>query len=121
MHEELTGRVIGCAIEVHRHLGPGLLEAVYEEALCVEMDLQGIKYERQTMCSVDYKGKKVGDYRLDLLVEGSVVVEIKSASGHDPVFDAQVLTYLRITGKHVGLLINFNKVLLKEGVTRFVL
>src|SRR2546425_45848 len=103
MHDELTGKIIGCAIEVHRHLGPGLLEAVYEEAMCVEMELQGLRFQRQLPCPVSYKGRCVGDYRLDLLVEDIVIVEIKCVKGHDPVFDAQVLNYLRITGKRTAL------------------
>ena len=117
----LTERIIGCAIEVHRHLGPGLLESVYEEALCVEFDLQGIHYRRQVTVPANYKGREIGEYRIDLLVEDSVVAEIKSVERYDPVFEAQVLTYLRVTGKKVGLLINFNSRLLKEGVKRFVL
>ncbi|HJW84916.1 MAG TPA: GxxExxY protein [Anaerolineae bacterium] len=117
----LTERIIGCAIEVHRHLGPGLLENVYEEAVCVEFDLQGISYQRQVTLPVNYKGRAVGEYGIDLLVEDAVVVEIKSVERHDPVFEAQVLTYLRVTGKKIGLLINFNSKLLKDGVKRFVL
>ena len=117
----LTERIIGCAIEVHRHLGPGLLENVYEEAVCVEFDLQGISYQRQVTLPVNYKGRAIGEYRIDLLVEDAVVVEIKSVERHDPVFEAQVLTYLRVTGKKIGLLINFNSKLLKDGVKRFVL
>ncbi|MGH2592226.1 MAG: GxxExxY protein [Anaerolineae bacterium] len=118
---EVTEKIIGCAIEVHRHLGPGLLEHVYEEALCVEFDLQGLRYHRQVTVPVNYKGRLIAEYRLDLLVEDTVVVEIKSVERYDPVFAAQVLTYLRVTGKKVGLLINFNSKLLKEGVKRFIL
>jgi len=118
---EITEKIIGCAIEVHRHLGPGLLENVYEEALCVEFDLQGLRYGRQVKVPVNYKGRAIAEYRIDLLVEGSIVVEIKSVERYDPVFAAQVLTYLRVTSKRVGLLINFNSKLLKEGIKRFVL
>ncbi len=118
---KITERIIGCAIEVHRNLGPGLLESVYEEALCVEFKIQGVCYERQVIIPVNYKGREIGEYRLDLLVEDVVVVELKSVERHDPIFEAQLLTYLRITGKKVGLLINFNSKLLKEGVKRFVL
>ena len=116
-----TERIIGCAIEVHRQLGPGLLEGTYESALCIELESAQLKYKRQVIFPVIYKGKEIGEYRLDLLVEDAVVVEIKSVSRADPVFDAQVLTYLRVTGKKVGLLINFNARLLKAGIKRFVL
>ncbi len=117
----LTERIIGCAIEVHRQLGPGLLEGTYEAALCIELESALLNYKRQVIFPVIYKGKEIGEYRLDLLVEDTVVVEIKSVERTDPVFDAQVLTYLRVTGKKVGLLINFNSRLLKAGIKRFVL
>jgi GxxExxY protein len=118
---KITEKIIGCAIEVHRNLGPGLLESVYEEAMCVEFDIQGVHYQRQIAVPVNDKGRVIGEYRLDLLVEDAVVVELKSVERHDPVFEAQILTYLRVTGKRVGLLINFNSKLLKEGVKRLVL
>ena len=118
---KITEKIIGCAIEVHRHPGPGLLESVYEEAMCVEFEIQGVHYQRQIVLPVDYKGRVIGEYRLDLLVEDAVVVEFKSVERHDPVFEAQLLTYRRVTGKKVGLLINFNSKLLKEGIKRFVL
>ncbi len=118
---KITEKIIGSAIEVHRHLGPGLLEGIYEEAMCVELDIQGVRYQRQIAVPVNYKGRILGDYRLDLLVEDAVVVELKSVERQDPVFEAQILTYLRVTGKRVGLLINFNSKLLKEGAKRFVL
>ena len=118
---KITERIIGCAIEVQRNLGPGLLESVYVEALCVEFDIQGVRCQRQVVLPVNYKGRVIGEYRLDLLVEDAVVVELKSVERHDPVFEAQILTYMRVTGKRVGLLINFNSKLLKEGVKRFVL
>jgi len=117
----LTQKIIGCAIEVHRHLGAGLLEALYEEALAVEFELQGLKFQRQVELPVSYKGKLIGQYRLDLLVEDAVVVEIKSVERHNPVFEAQLLTYMKLTNKKVGLLINFNSKLLKDGVKRFAL
>ena len=119
--DPLTAKIIACAIEVHRHLGPGLLEATYEAALCVEFENVGLKYQRQVLCTITYKGKVVGEHRLDLLVEDAVVVEVKSVERFDPVFQAQLLTYLRITGKRVGLLINFNSRLLKDGIKRLVL
>jgi len=117
----LTEKIIGCAIEVHRQLGPGLLEGTYEAALCAEFEEVGINYRRQTIYPVLYKGKSIGEYRADLIVEEAVVVEIKSVERFDALFAAQVLTYLKITGKKVGLLINFNSRLLKDGIKRFVL
>ena len=118
---QITERIIGCAIEVHRHLGPGLLEHAYEEALCTEFQLQGIDYRRQVAVPLEYKGRPIGEFRIDLLVEDVVVVEIKSVERHDPVFEAQLLTYLKITGKKVGLLMNFNSSLLKHGMKRVIL
>lgn len=119
--DPLTDKIIGCAIEVHRTLGPGLLESTYESALGVEFEINGIQFQRQVICPVSYKGRLVGDYRLDLLVENSVIVEIKSVERHDAIFEAQLLTYLKITGHKRGLLLNFNTRLLKEGIKRFVL
>jgi GxxExxY protein len=118
---KLTERIIGCAIEVHRHLGPGLLEATHEEALCVELEEAGLKYRRQLPVPVVYKGRTIGEYRLDLMVEDAVIVEIKSVQRYDPVFEAQILTYPRVTGKRIGLLINFNSRLLKDGIKRYIL
>ena len=119
--DPLTERIISCAIEVHRELGPGLLEATYEAALAAEFEIQGLRFLRQPAFPVVYKGKEIGEYRIDFLVEDTVVVELKSVERYDPVFEAQVLTYLRVTGKKVGLLINFNSRLLTAGVKRFVL
>jgi GxxExxY protein len=121
MNDPLTAKIIACAIEVHRQLGPGLLEAIYEAALCAELEIAGLRFQRQLSCPVYYKGRHVGDYRLDLLVEDEVIVEVKSVDRHDPVFEAQLLSYMRITGKRKGLLINFNHRLLKDGIKRFVL
>ena len=118
---KLTEQIIGCAIEVHRQLGPGLLESTYESALCIELEAAGLGYERQPIFPVVYKGKSIGEYRLDLMVHNAVIVEIKSVERLDPVFGAQVLTYLKATGKRIGLLINFNSRLLKDGIKRFVL
>ena len=117
----LNEKIIGCAIEVHRNLGPGLLESAYERAMCVELEIARIPFACEVPIPVEYKGRMIGEYRLDLLVDDTVVVEIKSVERFDPIFEAQVLTYLRITGKRVGLLINFNSRLLKDGVRRFVL
>ena len=119
--DALTERIIGCAIAVHRELGPGLLEATYEEALCIEFDDASLSYRRQVPVPVMYKGRPIGEYRLDLLVEDTVIVEIKSVEHLQPVFEAQLLTYLKITGKKTGLLLNFNSRLLKDGVKRLVL
>jgi len=119
--DPITEKIIGCAIEVHRQLGPGLLEATYEAALCIELEEAGLKFQRQVSVPAIYKGRSIGEYRLDLLVEDTAVVEIKSVERFDPVFEAQILTYLRITRKRVGLLINFNARLLHAGIKRFVL
>jgi GxxExxY protein len=119
--DPLTDKIIGCAIEVHRTLGPGLLESTYESALCVEMQLAGLKFERQVIIPITYKNQPVGDYRLDLLVEKSVIVEIKSVDRFDPIFEAQLLAYLKITGIKRGLLLNFNSRLLKDSIKRLVL
>jgi GxxExxY protein len=118
---KLTEKIIGCAIEVHRVLGPGLLESVYEEALCIELSDAGLKFQRQVSIPAVYKGRNVGQYLIDLIVEEAVIVELKSVDRHDPVFEAQILTYLRVAGKKVGLLINFNSKLLKSGIKRFAL
>jgi GxxExxY protein len=117
----LTEKIIGCAIEVHRGLGPGLLEATYEEALCIEFDIAGLAYRRQVPFPILYKGKNLGECRLDLIVEDTVIVEIKSVERHALLFEAQVLTYLKATNKKVGLLINFNNRLLHDGVKRFII
>ncbi len=122
--EELTPiskQIIGAAIEVHRYLGPGLLESTYENAICVELDARGIRYVRQSGFSVQYKGRCVGEHRADLIVENAVVVEIKATNRSDPVFEAQLLAYLRGTKLRLGLLINFNSILLKDGVRRIAL
>jgi GxxExxY protein len=117
----ITERVIACAIEVHKHLGPGLLEALYESALCVEFELAGLRYHKQAPLDITYKGRAIGELRLDLVVEELVIVEIKSVERMDPVFSAQALSYLRASGKKIGLLINFNSRLLKDGIKRFIL
>ena len=119
--DPLTEKIIGCAIEVHRVLGPGLLEASYEAALAIEFEAVKICFQRQLVIPVFYKGQSIGEHRLDFLIEDDVVVELKSVERCDPIFEAQVLTYLRLSGKHRGVLINFNSRLLKEGVKRFVL
>jgi len=107
---------------VHRNLGPGFLEVTYENALCVELSRAGLNFERQVVVPLLYKGAGIGEYRLDLLVEDKVIVELKAVSEFDAVFFAQMLAYLRATGKSVGLLFNFNvPVLMNGGFRRFVL
>jgi GxxExxY protein len=117
----ITDKIIGCAIEVHRNLGPGLLESIYEKALCHEMGANGIRYENQVLIPIIYKSNKLGDHRLDLLVEGQIIIELKAAERIEPVFKAQLLSYLKMTGKKLGLLINFNVPVLKDGITRIIL
>ncbi len=120
-HNALTERVIGAAIEVRRHLGPGLLESAYEECLCRELTLAGIRFERQLVLPVEYKGARLGaGYRLDLAVEDTIIVEIKSVEALSRIHEAQPITYLRLTGYPLGLLINFNVPILKTGIKRFV-
>jgi GxxExxY protein len=119
--DPLTEKIIGCAIEVHRVLGPGLLESSYEAALAIEFQDAKLPFQQQLILPVFYKGRPIGDHRLDFLVEDAVIVELKSVERFDPLFEAQILTYLRLSGKRRGLLINFNSRLLKDGVKRFVL
>lgn len=119
---ELTELVIGCAIEVHRTLRPGLLESAYEICFCRELSLRGIPFERQVAIPVEYKGVKFDcDYRADLIVAGKILVEIKAADQLAPIHEAQVLSYLKLTGLKVGLLINFNERVLTHGIRRKVL
>lgn len=116
---ELTEMIIGAAIEVHRELGPGLLESAYEAALAHELALCGVRFARQKEMPVRYKGFliEVG-YRIDLLVEEQVVVELNAVTEMHPIYEAQLITYLRLSGLRVGLLINFNVPRLKEGIIR---
>jgi len=119
---QITGAIIGAAIEVHRALGPGLLESAYEECLCRELTLRRIRFERQRPLPVEYKGLRLDcGYRLDLLVADMVVVEIKAVESLLPIHEAQLLTYLKLGGWKVGLLINFNVPVLKRGIRRRVL
>ncbi|KPL05528.1 GxxExxY protein [candidate division BRC1 bacterium SM23_51] len=117
----LARAVIGAAIEVHRVLGPGYLESVYEQALCVELDLRGVPYSRQSEVGIDYKGKIVGESKLDLLVGDAIVVELKAVEQLAPVHSAQVISYLKATGLQLGLLVNFNVPVLKDGLKRIIL
>lgn len=119
---EWAGRLIGAAIEVHRQLGPGLLESAYESCLCRELDVRGIPFERQVPVTIDYKGIIIENaYKIDVLVAGLVVGELKSVERFDPVHEAQLLTYLRLTGHWLGRPINFNVPVLKDGIRRRVL
>jgi GxxExxY protein len=119
---QLTSKIIGAAIEVHKTIGPGLLESIYEDCLCVELESRRIHFERQKGIDIEYKGVKLNNqYRLDLVVYKLVVVELKTVDELAPIHDAQVLTYLKLTGLKVGLLINFNVPVLKDGIKRLVL
>jgi GxxExxY protein len=117
-----TSPIIGAAIEVHRLLGPGLLESAYEECLCHELYLRGMSFERQVALPVSFKGILLDcGYKIDLVVESEVVIELKAVERILPVHEAQLLTYLKLSGKHVGLLINFNVPLLARGIIRRIL
>lgn len=120
-YENLTKKIIGCAIEVHKELGPGLLESAYEECLAYELDKVGLKVERQKPVPVVYKEIKLEcGYRIDILVEDKIVLELKTVDEFNPVHEAQILTYLKFAQKKVGLLINFNVLRLKEGIKRYI-
>jgi GxxExxY protein len=121
MDDLLTRKIIGAAIEVHRELSSGLLESIYEEALCHEFDLRGIKYQRQVEVDVIYKGVIIKGQRIDLIVESEVIVEIKSLARVPDIANAQVLSYLRATKLKRGLLINFGQLTLIDGLKRFSL
>ncbi len=118
---QLTGQIIGAAIEVHKTLGPGLLESAYEECLCLELSLRGFSYERQKEVPVKYKGVRLDcGYRLDIVVSESVVLELKACDRLERIHQAQLLTYLKLAGIKYGLLINFNVPVLKDGIKRMV-
>ncbi len=122
LNNEITQQIIGAAIEVHRQLGPGLLESAYEECLCHELTIRKLNFERQKPIPLVYKETKLDcGYRLDVLVEGKIVVELKSTDGLGPIHEAIILTYLKLSGHKLGLLINFNVPLLKDGIKRFVM
>ena len=115
----LTHEIISAAIEVHRTLGPGLLESTYEACLCRELELRKIPYERQKELPIEYKGIELNcGYRLDILIENQVIVELKACESLEPIHEAQLLTYLKLTGIKIGLLINFNVPVLKAGIKR---
>jgi GxxExxY protein len=121
-YEDLTREIIGAAIEVHKTVGPGLLEGVYEECLCHELKLRNLSFERQLIVPITYKGvvRDCG-YRLDVVVESTTILELKSVDRIHPIFEAQLLTYMRLLQKPVGLLINFNVPILRSGIVRKVL
>jgi GxxExxY protein len=114
----ITEKIIGCAIEVHRILRCGLYESVYRAALAIEFDAAGVKYAREVRLPAIYKGRALGEYRIDFIVEDRVIVEVKSVERMHPVFETQLQTYLRVANTRLGLLITFNSPLVKDGVTR---
>ena len=116
----LTERVIGAAIEVHSELGPGLLESIYESALCCELRLRNLRVRRQVGVPVHYKGELIAEHRPDMVLADHVVVEVKSIARFEPVHTAQVLTYLRLLDLHYGLLLNFNCAVMKHGIKRII-
>jgi len=116
-----TERIIGCALEVHRELGPGLLESVYESALCIELEAAGLPFKRQVGVPLRYKGHLISEHRPDLVVADQVIVEVKSIERLHPVHMAQMITYLRVCHLRVGLLLNFNSAVLKHGIRRVML
>ena len=119
---KLSERIIGSAIGVHRELGPGLLESVYEECLCFDLKQLGLAYRRQVPLPVVYRGTQLNcGYRMDIVVETQVILEIKAVEQLLPIHEAQMLTYLRLSGLRVALLMNFNTIALKDGLRRFVL
>ncbi|MGE3074686.1 MAG: GxxExxY protein [Dehalococcoidia bacterium] len=122
LERRVSEQVIGAAIEVHRFLGPGLLESIYEECLCHELSQRGLGFRRQVCLPLEYKGTRLAtDLIMDVVVDDLVLVELKSVASVLPVHQAQLLTYLKLSGLRVGLLINFNVAVLKQGITRRVL
>ena len=120
--DKLSNRVIGCALEVHRHWGSGLLESTYERCLAHELKMAGIPFKLQCLLPVEYKGIKLDcGYRIDLLIDDSVIVELKSVEKILPIHQAQLLTYMKLSGISIGLLMNFNVEYIKNGIKRMVL
>jgi GxxExxY protein len=118
---EITEKIIGACIEIHRMLGPGLLESAYEECLCYELSLAGLRFDRQRLLPVVYKEVKLDcGYRLDIVVENQIILELKTVESLHPIHEAQLLTYLKLTGLTLGLLINFNVPVLTQGLRRIV-
>ena len=117
----LSSKIIGAAIEVHKTLGPGLLESVYEECLCHELKIQNLHFERQKPIPFKYKGTDIDcGYRLDIVVENRIILELKSCSNIEPIHKAQLLTYLKLCKLNLGLILNFNVTLMRDGVVRIV-
>ena len=122
LHEELTNKILRCAFEVHSALGPGLLESVYEDALCFEFSAAGLEWKRQASVPVKYKGKVLGSgLCADIIVADTVLLELKSVEKLVPIHQAQLITYLKLTGIKVGILINFNVLRLRDGIVRRIL
>lgn len=122
IEEELTEKIIGAAIEVHKYWGPGLVESIYEKSLAIELEKRGVPFKRQVELELSYKGVSLGeDFRLDLIVGGKVVVELKVVKELAPIHEAQLLTYMKLTHCKVGRLLNFNVPVLKQGIKRLVL
>ncbi len=119
---DITYKIIGCAYEVHKILGPGLLESTYETCLCYELEKQGLKFEKQKKLMINYKGTTLDNgYRIDILVEDSIILELKSVENLLPIHTAQILTYLKLSEHKLGLLINFNVANLQNGIHRYIL
>ena len=120
--DELSKKVIGCALKVHKTLGPGLLESAYEQCLCYELAQAGIQFEKQKELPVTYQNVNIDcGYRIDILVQGVLVLELKSVDSLQRIHEAQLLTYMKLSGVSTGLLVNFNTVLLRDGIRRMVL
>lgn len=118
---QLSSKIIGAAIEVHKILGPGLLESAYEECLCYELKLRKIKFERQEALPIVYKGKRLDcGYRLDIVIEKKIIIELKSIEKIESIHKAQLLSYLKLSGLKLGLLLNFNVSIMKDGIVRLV-
>ena len=118
---QLSSKIIGAAIEVHKHLGPGLLESSYEECLCKELTLRGLKFEQQKALPIIYKGEKLDcGYRLDIVIENQIIVELKACDRIESIHKAQLLTYLKLSSLKLGLLLNFNTEVMKDGIVRVV-
>ncbi len=118
---QLSSKIIGAAIEVHRILGPGLLESAYEECICYELELRRIKFERQKALPIIYKGKRLDcGYRLDIVIDNKIITELKSIEKIEPIHKAQLLSYLKLSGQKLGLLLNFNVSVMKDGIVRLV-
>lgn len=118
--EDVMTRVIGACIEVHRHLGPGFLESIYHRAVCVELQLRGVAFDKEKSLTIVYKGHHLQGHRLDLIVESCLVLEIKAVSQLEEIHGSQVVSYLKATGLQAGLLVNFNVPVLKAGIRRIV-